>query len=328
MESLTTPKAKRVLSPDVEPSLHTTAKKEKLDSEDPGKLQTELMSSDQVVQKGTVEAEKPVEEKTFDMAYASTGKMSLLETTDMTQTCLSEQQVGIQCYINTHLPAFSAILKHRFTDFLVYEVDSSGEVVRLKDISDPRGLGDEPPPTPKTVDNTPAQTPQQNVRSFHWAVKTSTQLPCLNFCTWTQEWPNHADEKLVGTIGAPLLADLKLFIAHGPPKSNRANKRSKTSGHNGKDRRGRDIHATGVPAAATTTAVITDTPVEADESLVRQPPLEDELLEPSTGVETDKISSLPLKESHPAFLVTDVSSSTQVLQAQLSLFLILQQHIG
>lgn len=69
---------------------------------------------------------------------------TLLDTIDMTQTCLSEEQVGIKCYISTHLPAFSAILKHRFTDFLVYEVDKSGQVVRLKDISEPHEPGEEP----------------------------------------------------------------------------------------------------------------------------------------------------------------------------------------
>ncbi|CAH7678447.1 hypothetical protein PPACK8108_LOCUS12975 [Phakopsora pachyrhizi] len=47
------------------------------------------------------------------------------------------EQVGITQYINPCLPTFSAILKHRFTNFLVYEVDNQGQVVHLKDINDP-----------------------------------------------------------------------------------------------------------------------------------------------------------------------------------------------
>ncbi|CAH7686999.1 hypothetical protein PPACK8108_LOCUS21720 [Phakopsora pachyrhizi] len=47
------------------------------------------------------------------------------------------EQAGITQYINPCLPTFSAILKHRFTNFLVYEVDNQGQVVHLKDINDP-----------------------------------------------------------------------------------------------------------------------------------------------------------------------------------------------
>ncbi|CAH7667501.1 hypothetical protein PPACK8108_LOCUS1901 [Phakopsora pachyrhizi] len=47
------------------------------------------------------------------------------------------EQVGITQYINPCLPTFSAIVKHRFTDFLVYEVDNQGQAVHLKDINDP-----------------------------------------------------------------------------------------------------------------------------------------------------------------------------------------------
>ncbi|CAH7686007.1 hypothetical protein PPACK8108_LOCUS20602 [Phakopsora pachyrhizi] len=47
------------------------------------------------------------------------------------------EQAGITQYINPCLPTFSAILKHRFINFLVYEVDNQGQVVHLKDINDP-----------------------------------------------------------------------------------------------------------------------------------------------------------------------------------------------
>jgi len=71
----------------------------------------------------------------------------------MTQTCLSEHQVGISKYINPNLPTFSAILKHRFTDFMVHEVNTSDQVIHLNDIGDPskdRKIDPAPePPKPK-----------------------------------------------------------------------------------------------------------------------------------------------------------------------------------
>lgn len=52
----------------------------------------------------------------------------------------SESLVGITSYVNPDLPAFEhAIIKHRFTDFLVWEIARGGRVVKLKDISRPDG---------------------------------------------------------------------------------------------------------------------------------------------------------------------------------------------
>ena len=52
-----------------------------------------------------------------------------------------EALVGISDYVNPSLPPFkSAIIKHRFTDFIVWEIEREshgGKVVRLKDISRP-----------------------------------------------------------------------------------------------------------------------------------------------------------------------------------------------
>ncbi|KAH9814612.1 pseudouridine synthase [Melampsora americana] len=126
--------------------------------------------------------------------------LNLLDKIDMTQPYLSEEQVGIQCYINQHLPSFSAILKHRFTDFLVYEVDKNDEVIRLKDIENP--CKDE------EVRNTQASKgPKETVDP--------------------KEWPSNADEKLVEILNKDKLAELKMFVARGPVNSQRNDNRSK-----------------------------------------------------------------------------------------------------
>lgn len=49
---------------------------------------------------------------------------------------LREKHVGITEYISTH-PGFSAVLKERYSDFMVYEIDTEGEVIRLTDTAAP-----------------------------------------------------------------------------------------------------------------------------------------------------------------------------------------------
>ncbi|EGG02373.1 uncharacterized protein MELLADRAFT_91467 [Melampsora larici-populina 98AG31] len=125
---------------------------------------------------------------------------TLLDQIDMTKPYLSEEQVGIQCYINQHLPSFSAILKHRFTDFLVYEVDRFGEIVRLKEIENPS--------KDKEVGNTQVSKGPKEVVDV-------------------KEWPVDCDEKLIEILGNEKFEELKGFVARGPIGSKRNDDRSK-----------------------------------------------------------------------------------------------------
>ncbi|KAM7272775.1 hypothetical protein ACFE04_027438 [Oxalis oulophora] len=54
-------------------------------------------------------------------------------------TTLQEPDVGVSCYIST-LPGFRGILKQRYSDFIVNEVDSDGNVVRLSMLDIPREI--------------------------------------------------------------------------------------------------------------------------------------------------------------------------------------------
>ena len=54
----------------------------------------------------------------------------------------TEEAVGITEYINNDNPGFRAVMKQRYSDFNVYEIDPSGSVVHLDDDSIPRE-GDE-----------------------------------------------------------------------------------------------------------------------------------------------------------------------------------------
>lgn len=56
----------------------------------------------------------------------------------------TESLVGIAGYVNDSLPAFSsAVIKHRFTDFIVWEIDRVGAVVRLNEIARPATRSEE-----------------------------------------------------------------------------------------------------------------------------------------------------------------------------------------
>ncbi|KAF5207791.1 Sulfate transporter [Thalictrum thalictroides] len=59
---------------------------------------------------------------------------NLLET--LTMKTLDESDVGISCYIS-NLPGFRGILKQRYADFIVNEVDSDGNVVHLTSLGAP-----------------------------------------------------------------------------------------------------------------------------------------------------------------------------------------------
>ncbi|TRY63376.1 hypothetical protein TCAL_09032 [Tigriopus californicus] len=48
-----------------------------------------------------------------------------------------EPDVGISQYAQADLPGFSAIIKHRYSDFNVFEIDPQGQVVRLQSLTPP-----------------------------------------------------------------------------------------------------------------------------------------------------------------------------------------------
>ncbi|KAJ1555196.1 hypothetical protein HK405_003027, partial [Cladochytrium tenue] len=45
---------------------------------------------------------------------------------------LLEEDVGITAFIDASLPSFTGIIKHRYSDFLVNEIDMEGRIMRLE----------------------------------------------------------------------------------------------------------------------------------------------------------------------------------------------------
>jgi len=142
------------------------------------------------------ENSKPVE---AELKQTGSGE-TLLDSIDMTQTCLSEHQVGISKYINPNLPTFSAILKHRFTDFMVHEVNTSDQVIHLNDIGDPsKDRKSDPAPEP----------PKPKAQKLN-------------------EWPENASEKLLEILSQEKLMALKSFVEYGPPEKGRKSGKQKS----------------------------------------------------------------------------------------------------
>jgi len=65
---------------------------------------------------------------------ASTSKIQKNEEIPPKKAFLEDKDVGIEEYLSPEKPIFG-VLKHRFTDFLVNEIDLKGEVVRLKSLT-------------------------------------------------------------------------------------------------------------------------------------------------------------------------------------------------
>ncbi|TPX36701.1 hypothetical protein SmJEL517_g01223 [Synchytrium microbalum] len=55
---------------------------------------------------------------------------------------LTESQVGITAWMNPDMPGFKGILKHRYTDFLVNEIDMDGRVMHLTSLKAPSSVSE------------------------------------------------------------------------------------------------------------------------------------------------------------------------------------------
>ncbi|KAK4410846.1 Pseudouridylate synthase 7 [Sesamum angolense] len=81
-----------------------------------------------------------IELKPYANLFASVKPCSCRSEGSMTS--VEESDVGILCYIS-HLPGFRGILKQRYSDFIVNEVDLDGNVVHLTSLEAPSEIAEE-----------------------------------------------------------------------------------------------------------------------------------------------------------------------------------------
>lgn len=63
----------------------------------------------------------------------------LVSITNAAEAAQREQElaVGITAYVSPEAPGFSCIVKQRYTDFLVNEIDTNGQVLHLTELAEP-----------------------------------------------------------------------------------------------------------------------------------------------------------------------------------------------
>ncbi|SPO29410.1 related to PUS7 - Pseudouridine synthase [Ustilago trichophora] len=102
------------------------------------------------------------------------------------ETRMTEARAGITAYINPDLPGFQGIIKQRFTDFMVNEIDLSGAVCRLTSLDPPPGkylLQLRPEQASATTEDAEAQAEQAAKAQAKASIEQGT-------------WPTNADEQL------------------------------------------------------------------------------------------------------------------------------------
>lgn len=113
------------------------------------------------------------------------------------ETRMTEARAGITEYIDPSLPGFQGIIKQRFTDFMVNEIDLTGNVCRLTSLEPPAGklLAQLRPDQASS-----AQTLQNAQEEAEKAAKAKVAEGA---------WPDTADEKLKLFFPAESIAGIK-----------------------------------------------------------------------------------------------------------------------
>ncbi|KZP32946.1 tRNA pseudouridine synthase D [Athelia psychrophila] len=160
---------------------------------------------------------------------------------------ISEQDVGISEYIASGIPGISGIIKQRFTDFLVYEVDLDYNVVHIKSLDMPESSPkkeDKPVPSEAAPTELPApvEAPDatvaadqplamEGVQSTSIAESSSAENPTSTTVAPqdkskgtksepTEPWPTTFDTALTPFLSEEAISQLKTMFLEGqePPR--------------------------------------------------------------------------------------------------------------
>ncbi|KAF8663481.1 hypothetical protein AX16_001049 [Volvariella volvacea WC 439] len=135
----------------------------------------------------------------------------LPEIKDDTPTTFLETDVGISEYVSRGIAKIDAIIKQRFTDFLVYEIDQENNVVHLKNIDKPDSHNKHP--TPATVDEDDGLQ-QEKVALEHISEKAEPAVP--SHPTSGESWPQHFTDRLSKYLSPAALEQLRKMYLEGP----------------------------------------------------------------------------------------------------------------
>ncbi|KDQ20751.1 hypothetical protein BOTBODRAFT_50816 [Botryobasidium botryosum FD-172 SS1] len=144
-----------------------------------------------------------------------------------------EVDVGISEYIGKDVPAIQGIIKQRFTDFLVFEVEPEGKVVRLKSIGkpdDPHAKkaedakkeeestleGTQDAPVTEDSKETTADASSKDAATFELTGATDTTAPAPPPKEENKPWPDSFTTTLAPFFSTEALENLKEMFLQGP----------------------------------------------------------------------------------------------------------------
>ncbi|KAF8339021.1 pseudouridine synthase [Cantharellus anzutake] len=130
-------------------------------------------------------------------------------------------EYGTEDLLPPDVPAFTGIIKQRFTDFLVYEINLQNEVVRLKCIEKPESTSDQPQPRIDEATHpttTPFVTTEATTTKEERSLNVHKNLP-EKAEALEEPWPSHFDEKLLPLLPLSTIQRLKEMFLQGPTPS-------------------------------------------------------------------------------------------------------------
>ncbi|KAF8897636.1 pseudouridine synthase [Infundibulicybe gibba] len=144
-----------------------------------------------------------------------------------------ETDVGISEYIGKDVSKIEGIIKQRFTDFLVYEVDLDGNVIHIKSLGKPDSPKQQPPPeappaaltAPEAGDDamegvestvTPEPMVEKRPRETEINEAKKTTDGQIEPKVPQEPWPEHFTTKLAEFLSADAIANVKQIYLEGP----------------------------------------------------------------------------------------------------------------
>jgi tRNA pseudouridine13 synthase len=129
------------------------------------------------------------------------------------ETRMTEARAGITAYVEPKLAGFQGIIKQRFTDFMVNEIDLTGQVCRLTSLDPPAGkyLQQLRP------EDAPVRSAEEEKEAAEHAAKEQVKAAVQGGM-----WPEEADSKLATFFTDEAIAGLKEMWAKGRQSENMA----------------------------------------------------------------------------------------------------------
>ncbi|OSX60298.1 hypothetical protein POSPLADRAFT_1075036 [Postia placenta MAD-698-R-SB12] len=185
-----------------------------------------------------------VEEPMLPPSHALLGAPPPVFSSDGTMQCIMETDVGISEYIGHDVPKIEGIIKQRFTDFLVYEVDLDGNVIHVKSLTKPESspkkkedtkenhpAAEEGAPSAQpTSDSTngpvppttePSEKADESTEAAENVVAEMAGTPnaapnCESSQTQNEPWPEQFTAKLTAFLSEETVVKIKELYLEGP----------------------------------------------------------------------------------------------------------------